>query len=1002
MSRGNGDNDKHGIRIPGVMLDRIKREDGEEEDSRFQPTSSHNGKKRKQGPTLSRKEKRKQERESKKQKRSQGKQKSLVTPTKGRGSAEVLNKKTLVKKTSVTTSGKKSVKFEDEDHEDNHEEDPLAQLAKLKTKKNANGIRVVKQSELDVEDFEVDSEDFGDDFDEDFDDSFNDGDDASDPLTALANLKGKKSSAEVRIVKEGDISDNSSKDGVEDSMDGFDDEYDNTSDPLALLAAMKKGKKSSSEDVRVVKEEDLDDDSLDEDDSVNSDSMDDKEGDSDFEGFGSNDETEANPLEQLKKLKEQKNTKPKKQDAVKFEITPDQRELMRRDEDDMEYYAKKLGLKKGKKDTLKKIDDDDILGGLLDGLDFDYLEYDEAEDEQKEQDELLDEEDELLDDDDDDDTRRVKENPYVAPSQDGNSAETDEDGSSARSRYIPPALRRKMALEGQGDSEEVIQLKKAIKGPLNKLSEANLANVIGDINALYLSNPRQTVNEILTAAILDSIILQSRLLDMFVYLQAALIASITKLQGVDFGAYFIQTIVEKYDLTKTDSSKTKETLNLISLLSSVFMFQVILSRLLYDIIKELIEQLDERNAELLLKILRVAGTQMRSDDPTALKEIILLINKKQALMNDDISTRTSFLLETITNLKNNKLRTDDNTIKLISRIKKTISSLGHDSDPIQVNVDDIRNVDSRGKWWLVGSAWKGHVNDNVAAKDDTNINETAINDALDSAEPNWMELARSQRMNTDIRRAIFISIMSANDFVDAMTKLDKLGLKRAQEREIPRVLVHCTGLEPAWNPYYGILASKLCDSHSYRKTFQFMLWDVIKEYDTSHGGNNSDNEDEDFLGFDYSEDDEDIKLRRILNLGRFFGFLFARGSLSLHVLRTVNYLTLSGDSLLFHEVLMVSFLDNVAKMSQINSVGSGIGKMSSSSDQRYSDATLIDRLLKAKEQPALLRGLQRFLETKVVKSDVINGKKQKKRIEWGVRALTDIIDELLRHSKDNF
>ena len=234
------------------------------------------------------------------------------------------------------------------------------------------------------------------------------------------------------------------------------------------------------------------------------------------------------------------------------------------------------------------------------------------------------------------------------------------------------------------------------------------------------------------------------------------------------------------------------------------------------------------------------------------------------------------------------------------KLKKFLGGINENKsgDPIQVSLEDIQNVATRGKWWLVGSAWKGHETDKP--KD---VDVVAMSDILDNAEPNWMELAKSQRMNTDIRRAIFVSIMSANDYIDAVTKLDKLALKRNQEREIPKVLIHCATMEPSWNPYYGVLGNKLCDSHSFRKTFQFMLWDLIKELD---GGSADDEEEEDnFIGFDTF--DEENKMKRILNLGRFYGFLLAEGSMPLHNLRTVNFLTASSDTVLFLEVLLVSF-----------------------------------------------------------------------------------------------
>jgi nucleolar MIF4G domain-containing protein 1 len=43
-----------------------------------------------------------------------------------------------------------------------------------------------------------------------------------------------------------------------------------------------------------------------------------------------------------------------------------------------------------------------------------------------------------------------------------------------------------------------------------------------------------------------------------------------------------------------------------------------------------------------------------------------------------------------------------------------------------------------------------------------------------------VQLAAAQRMNTDIRRAIFCIIMSAEDYVDAFEKLLRLGLSGKQ------------------------------------------------------------------------------------------------------------------------------------------------------------------------------------------------------------------------------
>jgi nucleolar MIF4G domain-containing protein 1 len=56
-----------------------------------------------------------------------------------------------------------------------------------------------------------------------------------------------------------------------------------------------------------------------------------------------------------------------------------------------------------------------------------------------------------------------------------------------------------------------------------------------------------------------------------------------------------------------------------------------------------------------------------------------------------------------------------------------------------------------------------------------------------------LKLAKQQNMNTDVRKAIFVILMISKDYVEAFEHLLKLDLKNVQEREIPRVILHCCG-----------------------------------------------------------------------------------------------------------------------------------------------------------------------------------------------------------------
>ncbi|KAI5967668.1 SGD1 [Candida margitis] len=1052
MINNRKDDASNAIKLPNQILEQIndKQAKGEYDsgDARYGTQDSKGSKKRKAGKVLSRKEKRKQERALKKQKQKTN-SKTNSSPAKNTHANEHKNK-------APTSNGNKGDKSQD----------VMEKLRKMKEEKKKNGftgLRVVGEDDLKDDSVSDISDSEGIENDSAFEDSelSEEEDQSTDPLEALRLLKenknkSSKTNEEIRIVKE---------DNLEDDDLSFDDQSDDA-DPMEALRKLKekklKGSTNSNGDVRIVKEDDLDDDSFSENESGDSDS-------SEFEGF----EDDISDNIGLVDNTVESARRPKKMSKYVRHVGP----ITRKDDEEIEYYAKKLGLKDGKKSKLNKSDDGDVIGDLLDGLDLDFsdshsdsdeeasLSYDEpsnnrksktkesdyikppnsratqqdeddleyyakklgikktddlpagddddlshlldglefinendngvSSEEQEEQEDEEDEEDEEDSEELSSEEERVRENPYVAPGVD---KEDTSDVSTSEQKYIPPALRRKMALEAQsGESEEILNLRKAIKGPMNKLSEANVSSIVNEIQNLYMSHPRQIVNEQLSNVVLDSVIQQGRLLDTFVYLHACLVAAIYRLQGVEFGAHFIQTLVEKFEHFNKVENKKTEASNLITLLSSVYLFHLLSSKVLYDIVRELIINLNENNADLLLRLIRSSGNQMRTDDPSSLKDIIVLLNEKYAELPQDLKTsRIQFLIDTISTLKNNKMKVlNEGNHQLSIRLKKFLGSINNNKggDPIQVSLDDIHNVESRGKWWLVGSAWKGH---DVVDEQSVNANEVEINDVLDAAEPNWLELAKAQRMNTDIRRAVFISIMSATDFVDAKTKLDKLSLKRAQEREIPKVLIHCTTIEPSWNPYYAVLANSLCDSHSFRKTFQFMLWDLLKELD---GNDIDDDEEVNVLGI--NDGDEETKLKTILNLGRFYGYLLAEDSLPLHSLRTVNFLTSSSDTILFLEVVLVTFLDQIGKKSRKNQLGAGMFiDKASKTDHLFDDRLLVECVIKAKDQITLLRGLQYFLQEKIKASDLITKEKQRVRVNWGVDAMFDVIDELLKDADE--
>ena len=90
-----------------------------------------------------------------------------------------------------------------------------------------------------------------------------------------------------------------------------------------------------------------------------------------------------------------------------------------------------------------------------------------------------------------------------------------------------------------------------------------------------------------------------------------------------------------------------------------------------------------------------------------------------------------------------------------------------------------------------------------------------------------LTLARKYRMNTDSKKVIFCTVMSANDYMDAFEKLCKLKIKSPlKEEETSFVLTKLCVKEPQFNPFYPHVASKLARSdRKFRMSIQCAIWD---------------------------------------------------------------------------------------------------------------------------------------------------------------------------------
>ncbi|GMY20282.1 nucleolar MIF4G domain-containing protein 1 isoform X1 [Fagus crenata] len=425
-------------------------------------------------------------------------------------------------------------------------------------------------------------------------------------------------------------------------------------------------------------------------------------------------------------------------------------------------------------------------------------------------------------------------------------------------RYIAPHLRARAGNE----SEEYTQIRRRVRGLLNRLSESNVESITGEISNILHSIARSAASQIIGEEVLASCSGGPRGNEQYAAVFGAFVAGMACLNGTDFSAKLMASHAKCFEdeYHKEDNLSLR---NLTLLLSYLYIFGVCSSDLIYDFLITLSKRLTEIDVSVILTTLQCCGMKLRADDPTAMKNFIQsvqnTVNELKASPGDGQeninSKRMEFMLETICDIKNNKKRPKEDPAHH-TRIKKWLQKLRVEDILIRgLKWSKLLDPEKKGQWWLSGNT--ASTMDNVEEFAGTIDREVLENQKM-------LQIAAAQRMNTDARRQIFCIIMSGEDYIDAFVKLLRLNLQGKQDREIMRVLVECCLQEKVFNKYYTALASRLCKyDKNYKFTLQYCLWDHFKEL-------------------------ESMQLIRSMHLAKFVAEMVSSYKLTLGILKTVE------------------------------------------------------------------------------------------------------------------
>lgn len=392
-------------------------------------------------------------------------------------------------------------------------------------------------------------------------------------------------------------------------------------------------------------------------------------------------------------------------------------------------------------------------------------------------------------------------------------------------KYAPPRLR-----SAEGELENI---SRRFRGLLNRLAESNAHTIAEDIQRLIqnaASIPRRVAARAYAEAALNAVRDGTRSLQTNPYapIHAAVACYLGNVVDISICAEVVAVLVTRLVKLLENKTEGSEICGYVSYFSCLCELGVLASGMVFEFVQVLSSDFSERNVELLLILLRRIGPMLRSENPVALRDILVLVKNRasdaqwDATRDGNVSKRVDIMLDLLYEIKDKKIRWESDGKSKFPWAGCPMSTLCATFEQLQ----DGEFVKSR--WW--DCSRKIHVKsltgETVKCQKSCGARKSSAINSVD-----LLQLAAAQRINTDFRRSVFTAVMGSLDVDDSFSRLELLDAfdkRNGRDRDSVRVILHCCGAERRYNQFYGELCSRICRScRSLRFALEYALWEVL-------------------------------------------------------------------------------------------------------------------------------------------------------------------------------
>lgn len=396
--------------------------------------------------------------------------------------------------------------------------------------------------------------------------------------------------------------------------------------------------------------------------------------------------------------------------------------------------------------------------------------------------------------------------------------------------YIPPArLRALQASITDKDSEQYQRmaweaLKKSINGLVNKVNVANIKNIVPELFSENLIRGRG----LFCRSIMRS---QAQALPFTpVYAAMACIIN-SKLPAV------VELLVHRLIVLFQKGFKRND--KAVCLSSTTFLAhlcnqQVVHEILVAQILLLLLHRPTDDSVEIAVSLTRECGQHLTDMNPAIANAIF---DQFRVILNDgDIETRTQYMIEVLFQVRKDKFK-DNPAIKeeldLVEEEDMITHRTGLDDEIDTQNSLNVFKVDpqyeeNEAKYKQLKAEILGE-----AGGSDEEYESGSESEDEEAKEDKALEI--KDATNTDLvnlRRTIYLTIMSSSQAEEACHKLMKLNLPAGQEGELISMIVECCSQEKTFSKFYGLIGERFAKINRLWATL--LEESFISSYETIH------------------------------------------------------------------------------------------------------------------------------------------------------------------------